>query len=201
MEPEIVGKLEKMIKAGEIVDEKSVVYFMVGVRKLLELNNAFKDFPIFSFYCDWTLHSKIDRLSKKARVLELLMAIEENVKETKDDGVLLPLSDIIGGMPMMDELDDLLKRFNLPVITMDAEKFREFWSPFVLSLAKVLKDQPLVIDLEEMSLSELRITKIDEDDIVYAHVEVRDKETGQKKIRATNLWMPRQERFVDGSIT
>jgi hypothetical protein len=60
MTPDILKKLDALLSAG-ITDEMQVVYLMSGVRKLLERQQAKKQYRYLTFHCDWTLHPKIGR--------------------------------------------------------------------------------------------------------------------------------------------
>jgi hypothetical protein len=59
MIPDIVRKLEALLNKG-VTAEAEVVYLMSGLRKLLEQQQAKKQYKYLTFHCDWTLHSKLE---------------------------------------------------------------------------------------------------------------------------------------------
>jgi hypothetical protein len=59
MIPNILRKLETLLNTG-ITAETEVVYLMSGLRKLLEQQQAKKQYKYLTFHCDWTLHSKLE---------------------------------------------------------------------------------------------------------------------------------------------
>jgi len=59
MTPDIIRKLTELLTKG-IETEAQVVYLLVGVRKLLEQQQAKKEYEYLTFHCDWALHAKLD---------------------------------------------------------------------------------------------------------------------------------------------
>src|SRR4051794_39330716 len=57
-QPQILGKLTFLLKSG-ITSEPEAVYLMVAVRKLLEQQQAKKQYEYLTFHCDWALHSQL----------------------------------------------------------------------------------------------------------------------------------------------
>src|SRR5580692_5083275 len=51
----IVAKLELLLAKG-IVSEADALYLMVEVRKLLEQQQAKKQYKYLTFHCDWAVH-------------------------------------------------------------------------------------------------------------------------------------------------
>lgn len=60
MRDEIIEKLRKELNTG-ITTEPQVVYLMAGIRKLIEHDNLQAKFPALNFYCNWVLHTKLER--------------------------------------------------------------------------------------------------------------------------------------------
>jgi hypothetical protein len=50
---DILKKLETLLNSG-ITAETEVVYLMSGLRKLLEQQQAKKQYKYLTFHCDWT---------------------------------------------------------------------------------------------------------------------------------------------------
>lgn len=55
MKPDIIAKLAKELKEP-ISSEPQVVYLMVELRKLIELNGDGANYPALKFHCDWIVH-------------------------------------------------------------------------------------------------------------------------------------------------
>ena len=61
----IIDKLKTALERG-IESEVQVVYLLTGIRKLIERDRELgKAYPSLRFYCDWALHSKLDRGAAK----------------------------------------------------------------------------------------------------------------------------------------
>lgn len=158
MESEIVGKIRKLLVEG-IKTEAEVVYLLVEIRKVIEMNERDPQFPKFRllrFYCNWVVHSNISRWNDKQEVLELIEAILEEINEPGFDGVSLRLANLIGHYHLIDELGDFLTRFSLPnsVIEVNSQ-----WCRFALCLGRVLMDQPLKV-VRFVNVAEIRVTDV-----------------------------------------
>jgi hypothetical protein len=55
MKPDIIAKLTEELREP-ISSERQVVYFMVELRKLIELNGDGANYPALKFHCDWIAH-------------------------------------------------------------------------------------------------------------------------------------------------
>ena len=56
----IVGKLNREL-AEPITSERQVVYILVETRKLLELAGMLDAYPQLVFFCNWAMHTTLDR--------------------------------------------------------------------------------------------------------------------------------------------
>lgn len=65
---QILEKLNRELEK-EIHSECQVIYILSRIRKYLELKNLKKKYKFLNFYCNWSLHSKIDRTEPVADVL------------------------------------------------------------------------------------------------------------------------------------
>jgi hypothetical protein len=84
MPPEIIYKLQRQLVKG-VVDEAHVVYVMVEIRKLMDHFKRKTDFPWLSLFCDWIVHTGIERKHEAAEWL--LQNFDEMVKrESNQDG-------------------------------------------------------------------------------------------------------------------
>ena len=73
---EIVEKLESEL-SRPIERESQVVYIMVETRKYLESTGQLDNYPALRLYCDWVVHSKLDRLGAE----EVIRAIDGFVEK------------------------------------------------------------------------------------------------------------------------
>jgi hypothetical protein len=75
----IIDKLNAHIDVS-FSREADIVYLMAQTRKLLEHAQAMRRYSYLSFYCDWTLHTVIDRHQTAMTMLEQLNeAVESRV--------------------------------------------------------------------------------------------------------------------------
>ena len=79
-EEKIIEKL-KLILAKPIKKECQVVCLLVNIRKLLERKGTKKKYPVLNFYCNWALHSIIDR-KIDPKIRDLLDRIVKNINDT-----------------------------------------------------------------------------------------------------------------------
>jgi len=56
--PDIIRKLEAELGRG-ITTQAQALYLMAGIRKLLEQQQAKKQYEYLTFHCDWALRSKL----------------------------------------------------------------------------------------------------------------------------------------------
>jgi hypothetical protein len=82
MEEEIIDKLKSAL-SEPIEKEKDVVYILTEIRKLLERNDIKSKYSILNFYCNWVLHSVIDRVEPE--IHKLLQEIETTIRSGKFD--------------------------------------------------------------------------------------------------------------------
>ena len=139
------AKLELLLATG-ITTEAQALQLMVLVRKLLEQQQAKKQYEYLTFHCDWALHSKLEGTTTQ-KILKLFDAANGFLKagvELQD----LPLH--IGGeitriskmKYFEDELEEFLKANGLPGIDTTRS---DGWIHFEHLYAKVVEDSPLVM--------------------------------------------------------
>src|SRR5437867_1739661 len=66
----IEEKLNRQLSSKAPVTEARVVYILVLTRKLLERQGELNKYPMLRFYCDWALHTNMDRAGAQ-RILRL----------------------------------------------------------------------------------------------------------------------------------
>lgn len=73
---EILDKLSGELRK-EITSELQVVYILSKIRKFLEWENKQGEYKTLNFYCNWVLHSKIDRAEPVSKILTEFIENEE----------------------------------------------------------------------------------------------------------------------------
>lgn len=77
---EILEKLKKELNK-DIQEESQVVCILSKIRKFLEQTNLQKNYKYIIFYCNWALHSKLERTEPVSDLLrEVTVMSEEGVK-------------------------------------------------------------------------------------------------------------------------
>lgn len=65
MKNQIIGKINKEVSKN-ISTEPQVLYMLAQTRKVLkDYDKSFANYPVLSFFCDWSLHSQMDRSDTK----------------------------------------------------------------------------------------------------------------------------------------
>jgi hypothetical protein len=139
----IVEKLSSELTKG-ITSEAQVVYFLVEIRKLLEITDRADDYPTLLFHCEWALHSRMDRAGA-LRILQRFDELCDNLfrfDKTKllDAKFNEELSNLLGGVRFRRELESFLEFVH---ITRDS--FVLDWVSFMRLYGETIKDAPLVI--------------------------------------------------------
>ena len=67
-QPEIFSKLAQALDE-DITTEAQVVYILSRLRKYLEITGQKKTYKDLNFYCNWALHSKLERTEPVAEAL------------------------------------------------------------------------------------------------------------------------------------
>ena len=192
MQEEISRKLTAQLNEG-ITTEVQVVYLLIGIRKLIEHDNKWEQYPTLNFSCDWVLHSKLDRSAAKAILREFdkahpLWKSEEKLPRELEDKI----KDICGMESFKEELTEFLESYDLPPIAQNVDG----WSRFFYLYGQVIHDIPLMVKPSSPEAAE-NISKLvvhcetapetiksgDREDLVYRIVwEIFDK-TGESGSR------------------
>ena len=142
---DIIRKLGKEFDKG-IETEAQTVYVLAGVRKLLEQQQAGKQYEYLKFHCDWTLHSMLDGTAAQ-RVLKQFDAASIQLRA----GVKLRdfpsgLKKEVYGISKMEYFEDELRAFLLANGLPDLEQIRtDGWTHFLHLYTLAIEDCPLVI--------------------------------------------------------
>ena len=157
MPNEIIRKLKTLLNQG-ICSEAEVVYLLVGIRKLLELDGELKKtFPNLPFYCDWVLHADLHR--KNAR----------EILESKSIKQILEMN------AFRDELSDFL------FAKLDAEVE---WQDFLRLYVKIISDISLKLKEEGTVREQATVRECRECyEVVWETFDQQGSATGELRLR------------------
>jgi hypothetical protein len=161
-QPQIIGKLEILLNKG-IANEAEALYLMVGVRKLLEHQDAKKHYEYLTFHCDWALHPKLAGTTTQ-KILKMFDAANIHLK-TGVEHRNLPADlrteiDRISKMTYFEEeLEKFLRANGLP--SMDKAR-PDGWVHFEHLYSKVIEDSPLMMTTQNAAATIASVTlKVD----------------------------------------
>lgn len=141
----IVEKLKELLVKG-IVREADALYLIVEVRKLLEQQQAKKQYEYLTFHCDWAVHPTLAG-STAQKILERFDAanihLKTGVKLCDLPKMLRIEIDRISKMSYFeDQLETFLRSNGLPTLDKTRD---EGWIHFVHLYARIVEDCPLVM--------------------------------------------------------
>ncbi len=137
----IEEKLNRQLSSKAPLTEARVVYILVETRKLLELQGELKKYPALRFYCDWALHTSMDRAGAQ-RILRLF----DEAHPLLCSGQALPrnldreIRDTTNLRFFEKEFDAFLTAYSLPKDIINVR-----WTKFLRSYAAVIEDCPLTV--------------------------------------------------------
>jgi hypothetical protein len=140
----IIEKLDKQLRKP-IDSETQVVYLLVEIRKLIEIERCRNVYFSLNFHCDWALHAKLDGAGAR-RVLHRFDAFCEyflsGKKEPAPVSFSAELQSTIEVENFRQELTRFLKSHELPKETCTDQSR---WNAFVKFYSGVITDCPLVV--------------------------------------------------------
>jgi hypothetical protein len=154
----IIAKLESLLARG-MTDEAEALYLIVEIRKLLEQQEAKKDYEYLTFHCDWAVHATL-RGTTAQRILKLFDAADIHLKagvELHDlPGSLKMEIDRISKLRYFEkEFENFLKSNGLPSLEMTRS---DGWIHFVHLYAKIVEECPLVMTAKNGSATVASVT-------------------------------------------
>lgn len=147
---QVINKLGAFLKKGRLFTQESqVVYFMVGIRKILDNENDV-DFSLVRFYCDWTVHTKKDMVTSVMK--KIIRQIYSAAKLDLETPAAIkngpsPISDFIYMEHLKKEVNKFIIKYSISSPFNTPE-----WGSFAKLLIKVLESQPIVNPIKEVSL-------------------------------------------------
>jgi hypothetical protein len=142
MKDEIIKKIASQLTALPIGDEHRVVYLPVEIRKVFERDSGLHtSLPTLEFYCDWALHTRLDRLSARRFLEEVrpILTLEGNHDQEAQDNFnrLLTLH------AFRAETRLFLERCGLSVEICADERY---WKIFLATYSRVVENCELVME-------------------------------------------------------
>lgn len=107
------------------INEYLVVFVMSRIRKLLELENIKSSYKLVNIYCNWSLHTKIDRTDDIKDILEEFV----NKAETRHN------------LLMLNEFKNHFKKFVSEVLNINLTE--DYVNKFSLILLNIISDTPI----------------------------------------------------------
>ena len=145
----------------------SVSLLMTLSRQLIEENDLQREYRYLKLYCDWTLHTKIDRSAIAKQILDLISAeIRSNDSKQYNDVILK----IIGLENLRSDFINLYTTFNIPT---NIFEIKSIWVGFIGVLSRLIINKPLIrntgqIDNNQTQAIALRL--VDKNDSVAAKI-------------------------------
>ena len=143
MENDIIEKIHKIVEGAGIQSESEVSHLMSLFRKIIEHlpENERRKYFILRFFCDWTLHIKIERSIAGIEILNRLNEILVEVKDATDNNVIITkIFEAVSFGSLCNEMSNLLNHLGLPSnLTLE----RNQWRQFLGFLVEIILDCPL----------------------------------------------------------
>lgn len=142
MTDEILEKIKNI--ASSSVEEARIQHLFTLSRKLIERvsDNERKEYGLLRFYCDWTMHSEIDRSKEGALILFMVHnTIHSYLKKKDNTGLINDLIAILSLEALRIQLNGLIAKFggNSEVFSKDK------WSEILPALLEIISRIPLKI--------------------------------------------------------
>lgn len=139
MKDDIRSKLATELEQP-ISSERQVVYILVELRKLLELDERLDGFPTLSLCCDWAVHPRLNRRSAQ-RIVKYFDDYEREYRR-QNIGVeqygLAEMLDFVEHRTFRSQLIDACAELPTGLFSDD-----RLWRSFLLHYLGVVKDCPL----------------------------------------------------------
>ena len=142
----IIDKLARELREP-ITSERQVVYLLVEIRKLMDINNDSAAYPSLRFACNWVVHTVLDKTAAQAFVNQVdkyQQSIEASHNAASgqkvDTSSFKPTREILSLSKIRTELGAYLQQLGLnPRLANDDGH----WADFVTHYARVVEDCPL----------------------------------------------------------
>ena len=151
----IKNGIERVSQQGGYMEREDACFIMVQTRHLLEESPKRKDYKVTEFYCDWMVHTKLDRSEISLSILrDITKVIVKNWNPTASNTVD-EVSKVIGLPILRTELIKLFKEYSLPTVFFEIE---ENWKNLAEFLAYFLANKTISFPKENpIKKTKLRI--------------------------------------------
>ncbi len=144
MKPDILTKLAHAL-AQPVTSEGQVVYIMVELRKLIELNGDGAMFAALKFHCDWVAHPVLQGLQAQeiVRLFDRYQKLEDNkplAHGRPDMSFMNQLGPVLTMSDFRNEVDAYLRSQQLDSSIPNGN---DKWATFLMHYAGVIEDCPL----------------------------------------------------------
>lgn len=140
MEDELVAKMHRRIEAG-IGCEEDLLFLLVKMRKLLERKELMRDYPVLLFYCDWSVHARMDRQGAEQMLQLVDELIDRHRKGNRD--ALRETARLLSLAGLRVEIARFCKQFGLPLYLITDE---DIWDRFRELFVENISDCPLILN-------------------------------------------------------
>lgn len=148
MVKDILSKLDIELQQ-EIASDRQVVYILVETRKLLESLPVRDGFESLDFYCNWAVHTQMDRASAKA----LVRKVDENFSKLLGSGLNEQDNNWLDAVLSLESFrTQFLKFLEAHGLPKEACSDR-CWPTFLHFYSRVIQDCPLLCVCEDQSLT------------------------------------------------
>lgn len=128
--------LEKLISKKDITQDEVELMF-VRIRLIIEKSKLKYKYPQLNFYCDWIVHSEINRPTK---VIDLLLQLNHKIAIDHDKKKELNIHELIAPDECWRELNIFFKETYKSVsYSLDATN----WNVMFYSICQILSNRPL----------------------------------------------------------
>jgi hypothetical protein len=141
--PSIIDKLEDHLAFHmPPTEECHVMYLMAEIRKILEHDNSSDKYPALRFYCNWCVHTHLDRPNRFMK--QAAENIELEIQGLMDAKLPISKGKSLSAFLSMQELRRALAQFLgdncLPTTLTDGDN----WKSFHTLLSDIISEQPIL---------------------------------------------------------
>lgn len=143
---EIAEKLNSLLDNHTLWTEPEVIYLFVQTRKLLDHAKieTQQDSPHLRFYCDWTVHISKDRIDPIT--LDVVKKMGEGVEKQIKNPYMHLGEEAINFAYFRSFHEELIKLLKSEGIDTQSIESEDLWVQVLITLVKILENQPLNID-------------------------------------------------------
>jgi hypothetical protein len=145
MKMDLIEKLKLHLSKG-ITSEPDVVYFMVAIRKLMEQDDSSSHFGSLPFFCDWAVHSKMERAAARKMIKRFddLYIARETQTAAEYDKTFEGFEQWASGANFKKDLGLFLTKY---AFSSDLCSNHDLWRNFLNAYVDVITDCPLEFEI------------------------------------------------------